>query len=361
MLAIDSDAAKQQLTDILNSTYAITQWSMALANIVLPPMDSPPAWYQQLGVQLGKSGPAANDWATNSQPQMLSSMTQAFVDYNNLFSQVADVIVPLIKNGVAPQNTPGAQPVRSLTQYLNTLLEQAATNQQMVQKLRQQMQAFHQQMLTDLAAIQQGMKQATQLLTQDRGLVQQVQNQLQAIELTLAADSDAASAAALDSVNSLSGLAVSFAFGMGIEPIGLFVAVLGIGVDLALNADTQSQVATDLQQITTLQAQLSTEQLQLGFVQGIVSTLQQLQQHLTTALATFDDFDDTWSTAANGLSCLLVVLAQPALDLSTVPDLAPTALPQIAATWADLSAFATKAQSIQMLPATTVTISAATT
>ena len=214
---------------------------------------------------------------------------------------------------------------------------------------------YRTQMEADFAALKTALASALPQEAQDRALVQQVQTQIQSIELTLAADNEAATSATIDTSDDMNAMVVGLMLPLEFDPVGFGIALLGFGADIIIDAEAQAQVQSDLSQIQTLSTQLSADQLQLGLMQGIVANLQNLADGIEAALTTFDDFDDTWSFANYGLNYLLVVLAQPQIDIGKIPDL--NDLSDAAAAWQKMADFATKVLNVTVTQQQPVTIS----
>jgi Bacillus haemolytic enterotoxin (HBL) len=356
MLAPDPSDAIDQLTGLLNAANRITQWVLALENTVLPPLDPQPAWYQEIAAALKTSQQHSQKWLNETAPDIVADTAASFIDYAGMFSNVVLDITPLLKLIAAQKSLPTSAQAKDLTEYVTALAQTAAAKRDTVRALSAAMKKYHAEMQADCAALKTAMTAALADEAQDQAAIQQVQTQIQSIELTLAADNTQATADDVNTQQALTGLVVTLAFSAGtIDPIAFGIALLGIGVDIAISAADAARVKADLAQIQTLSATLSTDQLQLGLLQGVISNLEYLSDGNHAALQTFDDVDDTWAFAAYGLNYLLVVLAQPQIDISKIPDLQD--LGAAAAAWQQVAAFATKVQNATLTQQKTITIS----
>jgi hypothetical protein len=159
----------------------------------------------------------------------------------------------------------------------------------------------------------------------------------------------------IDTSDDMNAMVVGLMLPLEFDPVGFGIALLGFGADIIIDAETQAQVQSDLSQIQALRPQLSADELQLGLMQGIVANLLNLADGIEAALTTFDDFDDTWSFANYGINYLLIVLAQPQIDISKIPDL--NDLSDAAAAWKRMADFATKVLNVTVTQQQPVTIS----
>src|SRR5262249_18584247 len=307
-------------TGIFKSPTGITLWVGTLVNSVLPPMDPQPTWYSSIESALQTSQQHSQTWLNETAPGIIADMSDAFIRYSGEFGNAVGDLKPLLADIAAHGNIPTANQVQDLTAAIGVLQQATAANQAKVRSLMTDMANYQSQMQADFAALKAALAAALPQEAADLAAVQQVQTQIQSIERALAADSGTATADSLDTTNAMISLVVGLTFAMGFEPVGFGMALLFVGVDAVIQASAEAQVISDLKQIEALTDQLAEDQMQLGLMQGIVSNLENLENRVQDAMATFDDVDDTWSFANYGLSYLQVVLAQPQIDISTIPD-----------------------------------------
>lgn len=355
MLATDPADDINQLTGILNATNTVTTWVGTLLNTVIPPMDPQPAWYNSINTALQLSQQHSLAWRNTTSPNIIADMTNSFIDYAGNFAAVVEYAKPLVATIIKQGNTPTAAQVLELTQMFSSLQVTAAQNQQNLQTLLGQMQAYRTEMQSDYAALQTAIKAALPQEAADKAAVQQIQTQIQSIEVTLAADTSSATAASVDTQSAMTSLVIGLTFAAEFDPVAFGIALIFIGVDIAIDAETQAQVISDLKQIQTLSGQLNSDQVQLGLVQGVISNMEHLYDGIVSALDSFDDFDDTWMIANLSLNYLLVVLAQPQIDISKIPDL--NDLDDAVIAWQAMAAFATNVQLSTLTPQTPIIIS----
>jgi Bacillus haemolytic enterotoxin (HBL) len=358
MLAPDPTDAINQLTGILNATNGITQWVSALDNAVLQQLTPQQSWFDEINGALQASQQHSQTWMNETAPDIVDDMTHSFIHYSASFANVVRDLAPALAQIAAQNNLPTPVQVQLLATYITALQQDATANRNAVSKLLTAMQTYHTQMRADCAALKTALGAALPQEANERALVQQVQTQIQSIELTLAADNTQVTADDVNTNQAMSGLVVSLVFSLGtIDPVSFGIALLGIGIGIVIAAEDEARIENDLAQIKKLSAQLTTDQQQLGLLQGVVSNLESLSAVNGAALQTFDDFDDTWAVAVYGLTYLLVVLAQPQIDISKIPDL--NDLNAAAAAWSQIAAFASKVQSASLVQQAPVSISPA--
>ncbi|HUZ00796.1 MAG TPA: HBL/NHE enterotoxin family protein [Thermomicrobiaceae bacterium] len=347
MLASDPTTTIGQLTAIFNANNGITSWVHALENAVLPVLDPQPAWYDQINGALQTSQDHSMSWLTTTGPQVHAQVSQSFIDYNNLFQVMAPNLGRLVAQIAGQGNIPNAQQQQDLATYVNQLLKQATSSQQAIQGLLATMTAYRTQMGTDHGALTSAVAAAVAQEDQDRVAIEQVQQQITAILQKLSADSTKANDSDMNYNTAIISVIVGFTFGLaiagGVLALGGFAAaVLSVGTGITFTQLYSNDVSQDLQQLTTLMSELADDKQQLAMVQGVLSSLQSLLDSNDDALQSFSSFTDIWDWTVYGLQYLLVVLAQPQIDVSKIPDL--NDLAAAAAAWQQLADFAQKVQ-----------------
>ena len=347
MLASNPQTTISQITDIFNSNNEITSWVHALENAVLPVLEPTPSWYTNINSALQESQQHSMSWITSTGPAIHASLSQSFIDYNNIFQLIVPQLTKLVEQITQQGNIPNASQQQQLTIYVQQLLKQANTNQQSVQGLLAAMVAYRTQMGTDHVTLTQAMASALATEDADRALIDQVQLQITAVLQKLSADTTKASDSEMNFGTAIFSVIVGFTFGLalagGVLALGAFAAaILSVGAGVTFNQIYNNDVSRDLEQLTTLMSQLADDQQQLSMVQGVITNLKSLLDSNDEALQTFNGVSDIWDWTTYGLQSLLVVLAQPQIDVSKIPDL--NDLTTAASDWQQMATYADKVQ-----------------
>jgi len=343
MLATNPSTATEQLTDILNAANHISVWVDTLQNAALPSMSPQPAWYAAVNDALAASRQHSQTWRKQTAPDIITDMTESFIDYSVAFGTTVDYVRPILSDIATAGFIPSAPQITVLTQLFGALQTTTTQNQATVQRLLAAVKSYRDEMTSDYAALQRALKAALPQAAAERAAIQQIQTQIESIEIALAADGQAASAATVDTGSAMTSLVIGLTFASEFDPVAFGIGLIFIGVDSAVDAETEARVISDLEQIQSLTRELTNDQVQLGLLQGVIANLERLSQGIESALAAFDDFDDTWTIANLSLTYLLVALAQPQVDIRRIPDL--NNLQDAVAAWATMSAYASKVQS----------------
>jgi hemolytic enterotoxin HBL len=347
MLASNPENTINQLTSVFNSNNEITTWVHALENAVLPILDPAPSWYTNVNGALETSQQHSMSWLTASGPAIHAKLSQSFIDYNNIFQLIAPQLTKLVGQIAQNGNIPSAEQQQMLTAFVQQLQKQAATSQSAVGQLLSAMMTYRTQMGTDHVTLSQALAAAVESEDEDREQIEQVQQQITAILQKLSVDSTKATNSEVSYGTAIFSVIVGFTFGLvatgGLLALGGFAAaILSVASGVTFNQIYSNDVSKDLEELTNLMSDLADDKQQLAMVQGVIASLQSLVDSNDDALQTFSSFSDIWDWTVYGLDYLLVVLNQPQIDVSKIPDL--NNLDDAVKAWAQMADFATKVQ-----------------
>lgn len=347
MLASEPTNIINQLTAIFNANNSITAWVHALENAVIQPLNPAPPWYERLNSSLKISQRNSMSWITTTSPQLHAKLSQSFIDYNNTFSLFVRQINSLIATILQQGNIPTQEQQEELATYVKQLLNQARKNQQIVQGLQGSLNAYRTQMSSDHNALATAMKAAIEQEDEDREAIQQVQQQIGAIQQQITKDTTKADNSTVSYGTAIFSVIVGLTFGLafagGVLVLGGFAtAILSIGSGFTLSQIYSNDLKKDLEKLTELMGELADDKQQLAMVHGIVINLQSLLDSNDQALQTFASITNVWDCTVYNLEYLLVVLVQPQIDVSKIPDL--NDLSDAATAWQQIAAFAQKVQ-----------------
>lgn len=352
MLAPDVNDTIGQLTDIFNANASITTWVHALENTVLPPLAATPEWYGDLNATLRASQQSAQSWLTSTGPHLLADVSQSFIDYATLFSGVNATMQPLLAEIAATgANRPSADQQADLRALVQQIANQAGANQTLVGGLQAKLNAFRAQMLQDHESLSTAITVAVAAEGQERATIEAAQEQLSLLLQKLATDNNKADSQNISYGTAVFGMVVSLTFGLvisgGVLALGSFaLGILNIGKAITSEIIYSEDVKDDLAKITDLLGTLAADKQQLAMLQGLVNTLQSLNEENTQALLTFANLGGIWDRVADRLDGLLVTLDQPQIDISRIPDLKGIAAS--AAAWQQLEDFADSVQTLHL-------------
>ena len=358
ILAPNAQRTIGQLTGIFNSANGVTGWANALVNAVLPAMSPTPDWYEEVNATISSSQNDANNWLNDTGPDVVSGMCRAFLNYSGTFSQVITTqVTPILQAAIAQGGVPTAAQQQELQDIFTSLQQIVTRHATGTKTLLAAMAAYKKNLDTSVASLAGAISNALKAEAAVSKKVQKIQQKIDDIELTLAADNSAATADSFNVESSMQSLAVGLTFSLTFDPVGFGIALLGLGVSIVISAEAEAQVQADLKEIGELTDKLGAADIQLAMLQGIVSNLQSLTSNIEAALSVYDDFDDSWGSAENEIASLLGTIIQPEIDINLIAYFNQNNLSEALSRWSQIAAFATKVLLAKVIPKAGVTIS----
>lgn len=359
MIAPDTDTARQQITDTFNANAANSSWVHGLENCVLPVLTPQPDWFADLNAKLKTAQANASDWLTKTSPALFAASTQSYIDYANSF----DVTVgsagstggTTLAGLVATVRAAGGKPTPAQQQQLATLagalLQVAKTQLASATALQARVDAFRTLALADRKLISDGIAAAVQAAGEDSAKIAALQASIQQLMLQFTADNTKVDNADISYGSAIFSTIIGLTFGLvasgGMLGVGVVIgAVISIGSAISSAIVYTEALKQDIANICNLLDQLAVPEQQLALTQGIIGNLNMLASSNEDALEAFTDLTGLWSATVYDLTWLTVVLAQPSIDLNTIPAL--TSLEDARQAWSDMRTFATQAQSLSL-------------
>ena len=344
MLAPDVTTAQQQITDTFNSNASITAAVHSLENTVLQTLTPTPSWYTTINTALQTSQQQSMSWLLQTSPSIFATATQSYIDYANIFATTQEAMQNIV-NQIS--TTPTAQQQALLTTFVQTLLNTAQKNLTACSSLQTQMTTFRTQMQTNQSTISTAVTAALADEGQIAAQIQATQTQIDSLMQQFTKYSTMASSSTISFGTSTFSLVISLTFGLALSGGTLGIATLAAAAISIGTALTESIIYTDdvKQLVSNISSQLETlgqEQVQLAMVQSVVTSLDTLMSTNEAALETFSDLTTIWNEVVDDLQWMLVVLAQPQIDITKIPALNSLAATNTA--WQSISQFATQAQ-----------------
>lgn len=368
MIAPDITTAQNQITNTFNANATTTSWVHSLENCVLPPLTPPPDWFTQLNASLKTAQNNAMSWLQETSPKLFASSTQSYIDYANAFKVTVgpgatQTLSSLVTEIQAAGNIPTAAQQQMLTVMVQSLLKVASAQQAIAVDLQAEMEEFRTQTQADHLVITNGIASAVQEQAADSAKIQALQNSIQELMLQFTKDNTKVANSNISYGSAIFSTIIGLTFGVamsgGLLGVGVVIgAVISIGSAITSDIIYTEALKQDIANICSLLNQMPQEQQQLALTQSIISNLQALNDSNELALQTFANLTDIWATTVDDLQWLLVVLAQPQIDVSKIPAL--TSLAAANTAWQSVATFATQAQGLSLQQPPVLTLPSAT-
>jgi hypothetical protein len=349
MLAPDPQNTIDHTTAVVNSNAMISVWVQALSSATLPELTPPPDWYTNInGVLTTEQAKLKSYWTTTG-PATFATATQSLVNYGNAFGAQASTVTDLVGKIKAGGGIPSKAQQDTLSQLVKRLLDRASTEQAAVSAALSSLTGTYGDLIATQSALATAVRTAQQAQAADYATIQQIRQQISAIQQKIAADTTKMDNQQVSAGTGMASVVGGLTFGLaaagGVLTLGAFaIAVLSAGAAATFAEIYSQDVQNDFKQLQALVSQLSAANVQLALVQGVLGTLQQLAENNASALQTFNDFTDTWDLTVLRLNDMMVVLDQPQIDVRLIPDL--NNIDQAAAAWQRILDFATQAQKV---------------
>ena len=342
MLAPDSTVVKNQITNTFGANATVTGWVEGLQNCVLPNLSPQPAWFASLSTALQNAQGNVMNWFSLSS-SIATDGTQSYIDYATLFEAITQVLSPLLAKIEAQGNIPTSTQQQELVQLIGQLLSHAQSALSTLTNLQNSIQGFHGQMVHDHNIFVEGINNALQTEGQDAAKVQAVQNSIQAIMLELGIYNSKIDSSNFSFETTVFKTILTLTFTLETLGIGGIISMaLSLGSAITSSVINTEAFEREINNLITLMAQLEQADIQLALAQTTVENLKSVLSSNDDALQTMIDLTSVWTTIVDDLQWLSIVLAQPKINISTIPAFASlTAANQ---NWQSISNFSTLVQ-----------------
>ncbi|MEO6787855.1 MAG: hypothetical protein ABI318_17160 [Chthoniobacteraceae bacterium] len=355
MLAPNIDQTRQQLTAILNVRHGLQLWINALENTVIPPLTPTPAWYTAVNTSLANTQHASRSFNSGTGPDIKEVLPNTFVEFSTFFGLLARDLAPLLDQIQKGGDIPDSAQVKTLQALVGAMRKRAAEHQTTVVSIQKSLAGFHRGIVTERTALKKALAAAVPAEQKAADAVEKVQLLINALEARLIALTTKANDTDVSEEKALYGLAIGVAMALGNFSLGGFgLGLLTVGIGFAQAEILNAEVEADVRQIGELMGTLIKDQEQFAMVEGVVSNLEGLMSGNEDAERNFSSFLDIWEFMLVRLDYLLVVLAQPKVNISLIPDF--VALDQAVDVWQQISAFASKVQNASLIHQEPITI-----
>ena len=360
----DSNNSKQSLTDTLNITTLINGYSHALQNtfVTQVPGDTS-SWFPAFDANLQTAQDHAKIWTDSLGPSISTTIPQSIITYNDTFKAVSGDILNIVNSCMTNLDADGnAQITKQQIQELDSYLKALSSNINKILKnvgdVQGQLDTFVTNIETDYTNLVSGQTSAQQEVDVDENTMNQINNQISVLNADIQSKNTMATVSEL-------GLAVGFF--VSVVCIGLAVvtggaslvvgAVVGVsmtGAGIAGTVIYNQDIANDQDQINSYQQQLNDDQKQVTALQGIITSIESLENYNATIKSALSDVLTTWQTlqqklteVSNEIASALTdetTLAGETVPADTILDLINEQVDMQGAqnAWNDLSDFANK-------------------
>jgi uncharacterized protein YigA (DUF484 family) len=321
VLSPDSEAITAQLTSDYAVNNYLMAWSHGLLNTSLYPLSPKPEWFDRINGGLTTAKTTTQSWLLEDFPEIAAGLPQTLIDYGNTFNSKRDELLPLLAKA-----TLTAADRTLLIAHLDDLSTEARRQQWLVLGYQKKVKDFAKlvtevaaKMETDVKEVNKTISVAQRDVIALQNRIHELQNQLGIVSTE--AKNHMSSAAMTGGTLSLTmvSLAVMTTIGTAAVPVfGLAGAVLGIGINAALEASRSAAAVEIIREIGQLQQKVHAQQFQLAGLRSVNQAMERLSDVAATALTNMAGSVHHWDDIVSGVAAARELLDQPAVDLKNI-------------------------------------------
>ncbi len=268
-----------------------------LAAKLAPVTTPPPDWFNTLNTNLKIAQTHCGNWAA-IEAAMVTTIPQALIDYGNIFTAGVTEIVSIL-NGLARGKNPTPDQVQTMTDILNAIQQQLATNKTNIKTVYDTFTKFRTDSSVDFDNFNNGTASIASAIASDRKVITSLNDKITDLNVEIAKDRLAVTASAIAGGVGLFAGTSMMALGaetMGVGfIIGAFVvagavaSLITMGVYMKKLNDAQADLAAD-------QAQLADEDKQVTALLALNASVSNLV-NLNSAMGdSLNAVNDWWKT-----------------------------------------------------------------
>jgi hypothetical protein len=315
MFSPDVNALTSQVTYDYGVNAYLMAWAHALLNTTLYPLDPKPAWFDGIATDLATTKTRTEAWLVEQYPKIAAALPQALIDYGNTFDANANLLIPVLAKG-----NPTGDDRQKVAGLVADLLSEAREHAFAVRGLQKHVREFAELVTTASTAMSANVKKVRATITASQADLIALQSRIAELQnrlgiTTTEAKNSMQGAAMTGATLSMTMLAVTVG-AMSFPVFGLAGAVIGIGINAAMEAAKSKEVLALLREINVLRVKLSTEQTQIAALESIAAQFDRLSNVATSSLTNMQGVVHHCDDIVNGLILIGEIVAEPAADLT---------------------------------------------
>ncbi|MEA2488825.1 MAG: hypothetical protein QOH21_617 [Acidobacteriota bacterium] len=315
MFSPDVNALTSQLTYDYGVNAYLMAWAHALLNTTIYPLDPKPKWFDSIDSELATTKTRTQVWLVELYPRIAAALPQALIDYANTFDASANLLIPVLAKG-----NPAGDERAKVAAFVADLLSDAREHAFGVRGLQKNVREFAELVTTASTTMSANVKKVRATITASQTDLIALQSRIVELQnrlgiTTTEAKNSMQGAAMTGASLSMTMLAVTVG-AMSFPVFGLVGAVIGIGINAAMEAAKSKEVLALLQEVNELRVKLSKEQTQIAALESIAAQFDRLANVATSSLTNMQGVVHHCDDIVNGLVLIGEIVAQPAADLT---------------------------------------------
>lgn len=312
MLAPEKSVAVANLGSLLQANSRALHWAKLIVSNVLPPLSSPPPWYNTIDRHLTKARSDAETWLAASGPKLFSEVSQATVSYANLFAQVAPELEKVINSARS-----GSQPLSSedrqvASELVGTMLASAQEANTTLRHHIRALSRFQQSIQSCQQELNFQRQQALGSRTEISARIGEVEKEVIKVRAVLAANEVNFDAAKMSFATGTMGIiyavAVAPIFAAGALSMGVALSVAGMGLTI-YKLESYVRVLKDASaKLNQHLKHIRSDELEALLISCLIDNLTTLAQAGDKANVMLEGMIAVWQQTSGELTNLLEIL-----------------------------------------------------
>jgi len=355
MLAPDKNTAIAGLAGLIQHNARAMLWARLVSTTVLPPLEKPPAWYEEVKTRLGGAAIEAEAWLTDSGPRLFAEVAQANLDYGRTFAEVATELEKAVGPARAARRPLTAREKEDALALADALRDAARDSRARIKAHAVALDQFR----AGMVKRQGDLSRFRTMVQQSRGnisaAIRTVEQEVGSLRQVLAANEvkfdDAQMSFATGTMGIIYAVTVAPVFAAGTISAGVALSVAMLGLTI-WKLESYTQVLHENSgKLNAALSKIGASEYEALLLSGIVDTISTLDHAAERADGVLASLSATWDQTVSDVDGLRQALTPSEVDLDRLPQLQTMGM--AAATWA---AILKVAESIQDLRFETRTI-----
>ena len=312
MLCPNLDDARADLVTAANIFRRLTAFAGSCESAQIGSLSPQPQWITDIIAALKNASQAAGQWY-QLQPQIISAVASAFVDYKNLFAAAVQIANPF------PDTANWIESLQGLQTELQDCAAAIAKIQTSMDVIYQDFQAVNDSVKTCLDETWKAHDQAYLALSSIAYSIGQINTRLQTLTQDVTEDDLSEGMTLFETVGTVA-LPIFTGAAEAIPFVSIGLSVFGVGQSLYSTIVTDSEINQSLAQLTSLMEQQSAEVQAIGASNAALTLLTSLEDAYTTANQHLPRLSALWEEEAAKVGIAIEAL-QAGADPSKMDDL----------------------------------------
>jgi hypothetical protein len=320
-----------------------------VSGTVLPPLDKPPPWYDEVKKRLADATNDAQVWLTDNGPRLFAQVAQANLDYGRTFAEVAIELEKAVGPARAERRPLNAREKEDALALVGALRATAGESRERIKAHVLALDQFR----AGMVRRQNNLSGFRTMIDASRGTVsaaiQSVEQEVLRLRQVLAANEikpeDAQTSFASGVAGILYAVTVAPVFAAGTISAGVALSVAMLGLTIWKLESYTQVLRENSAALNKVLSKVAAQEYEILLLSGIIDTISTLDRAAEQAGGVLTTLSATWDQVVGDLDTLLRTLALPDVGMDRLAQLQTMATAN--ATWAAIMKVAASIQDLR--------------